>query len=105
LLGILVSFPSFLAAQSIEGDWYGKADIDGIILRLTIHVKATDDGYSSTWDSPDQNAFGIASTTTTFRYPDFSFTHAGAGFKYTGQVNSSYSEIAGFLEQAGRKLE
>jgi uncharacterized protein len=92
-------------SQSIEGDWYGKADLQGIVLRLTIHVKAVDQGYSSTWDSPDQNAFGLASTTTTFKYPDFSFTHAGAGFKYAGQVNSSYSEITGFLEQNGRKIE
>jgi uncharacterized protein len=74
-------------------------------LRITIHIKAVDEGYSSTWDSPDQNAFGIASTTTTFKYPDFSFTHAGAGFKYSGQINTSYSEIAGFLEQNGRKIE
>ena len=92
-------------SQSIEGDWYGKADIDGIVLRITVHVKAAEEGYTSTWDSPDQNAFGVASTTTTFRYPDFSFTHAGAGFKYTGQINASYSEITGFLEQGGRKIE
>lgn len=94
------SFP-----QSIEGDWYGKADIDGIILRLSIHIKATDQGYSSTWDSQDQGAFGISSTTTYFKYPDFSFTHDGAGFKYTGQINASYTEITGNLEQAGQKLE
>jgi uncharacterized protein len=92
-------------SQSIEGDWHGKADIDGLVLRLTVHVKTAGEEYSSTWDSPDQNAFGIASTTTTFKYPDFSFTHAGAAFRYTGQINASYSLISGFLEQAGRKIE
>ncbi len=105
LLGFLVFVPSFLTAQTIAGDWYGKADIDGIILRLAVHIKAADEGYSSTWDSPDQNAFGIASTTTTFKYPDFSFSYTEAGFKYTGQVNDSYSRITGFLEQSGRKTE
>jgi len=100
---LFVLNPSF--SQSIEGDWHGKADLDGIILRLSIHVKAADQGYSSTWDSPDQGAMGIPSTTTDFKYPDFSFTHAGAGFKYTGKINSSYSEISGNLEQGGRKLE
>lgn len=99
----MLSLNSF--AQSIEGDWFGKADIDGIVLRLSIHVKAADQGYTSTWDSPDQGAFGIPSTTTAFNYPEFSFTHAGAGFKYTGQINSSYTEITGILEQAGRKLD
>jgi hypothetical protein len=81
-----IAFMMFLMcnsySQSIEGDWFGKAVIQGIELRLTIHVKAAEQGYTSTWDSPDQGAFGIASTTTSFVYPDFSFTHAGAGFKY-----------------------
>jgi len=107
-LSILTFFMLFILSsysQSIEGDWYGKADIDGIVLRITIHVKGADEGYTSTWDSPDQGAFGIASTTTIFKYPNFSFTHAGAGFKYGGQINASYSEIAGVLEQNGRKLE
>ncbi len=91
--------------QSIEGDWYGKAEIDGIVLRLTVHVKTDGQAYSSTWDSPDQGAFGIPSTTTRFSYPEFSFTHSGAGFAYTGQVNPSYTSIGGFLEQGGRKIE
>jgi len=92
-------------SQSIEGDWYGKADIDGIILRLTVHVKASGDGYTSTWDSPDQNAFGIPSTTTAFVFPDFSFTHTATGIKYHGLVNDSYSQINGFLEQGDNKME
>jgi putative CocE/NonD family hydrolase len=105
IITIMMLFMVNSYSQSIEGDWYGKADIDGIVLRITIHVKSADDGYTSTWDSPDQNAFGIASTTTTFKYPDFSFTHSGAGFKYAGQINSSYSEIDGVLEQNGRKID
>ena len=92
-------------AQSIEGDWYGKANVQGIELRISLHVKSADQGYTSTWDSPDQGAFGIPSTTTTLKFPEFSFTHAGAGFKYTGKVNSSYTEITGNLEQGGLKME
>jgi len=92
-------------SQSIEGDWYGKASVQGIALRLTLHVKTAEQGITSTWDSPDQGAFGITSTTTTLVYPDFTFSHAGAGFRYTGKVNASYSEIAGTLEQNGQKFE
>ena len=92
-------------SQSIEGDWFGKASIQGIELRLTVHVKSAEQGFSSTWDSPDQGAFGIPSTTTTFNFPDFGFTHAGAGFRYAGKVNASYTEIAGTLEQNSQKLE
>ncbi len=108
LLGIII-FMIFIMcntySQSIEGDWYGKANIQGIELRLVIHVLSSDNGYTSTWDSPDQGAFGIASTTTSYAFPDFSFTHAGAGFKYAGKVNSGYTEITGNLEQGGLKLD
>ena len=69
LLIFLFTMPSF--AQSVEGDWYGLLNADGIKLRLVIHVTATDGGYSSTWDSPDQDALGIPSTTTTFKFPIF----------------------------------
>lgn len=96
----LAAFP-----QSIEGDWHGKVNIQGLELRLSVHVKSTGQGYTSTFDSPDQNAFNIPCTETTFSYPDFSFSHSGAGFKYTGQVNSSYTEIKGTLVQGNLTVE
>lgn len=101
----LLLAPSIIKCQTIEGDWYGKTEIQGITLRITVHVKASGDGYTSTWDSPDQGAYGIASTTTTFKFPEFSFTHAGSGIKYTGSVNSGYTTITGSMEQSGRKME
>ncbi len=56
LLILLFTMSSF--AQSIEGDWYGMLNADGINLRLAVHVTATEGGYSSTWDSLDQDAWG-----------------------------------------------
>jgi putative CocE/NonD family hydrolase len=103
IMMLVFSSVSVSFSQSIEGDWFGKANVQGLDLRLSLHVKSAEKGYTSTWDSPDQGAFGIPSTTTDFKFPDFSFTHAGAGFKYTGQVNTSYSEITGSLEQGGQK--
>jgi uncharacterized protein len=105
LFGFLLFITSSLTAQTIEGEWYGKAEINGIVLRLTVHVRSTGEGYSSTFDSPDQGAIGIPSTATTFVYPDFTFSHEGAGFKYTGKVNQSYTEIVGNLVQGGQKLD
>ncbi|MCU0456346.1 MAG: CocE/NonD family hydrolase [Bacteroidales bacterium] len=95
----------FSYAQSIEGDWYGKADIQGLELRISVHVKPDGQGgYTSTWDSPDQGALNIPSSTTTFRFPDFTFTHDGAGFKYSGKVNPSYEQITGSLSQGEQNL-
>lgn len=101
----IILFTTFAQAQSIEGDWFGKASIQGVELRLSLHVTKAGGEFTSTWDSPDQGAYGVPSTTTTFRYPDFSFSHAGAGLKYTGQVNDSYTEIKGAIEQNGLRFE
>jgi len=101
----MLVIPWTLPGQSVEGDWYGIADLQGMVLRLTVHVRAAGDGFASTWDSPDQGAFGIPSTSTSFVFPDFAFTHSGAGLKYNGRVNSSYTEIKGTIEQGGKKFE
>lgn len=101
---VLLSSP-LSNAQSIEGDWYGKADVQGLELRINVHVKSDGQGgFSSTFDSPDQGAFSIPSTSTTFRFPDFTFTHDGAGFKYSGKVNPSYDQISGILSQGEQSL-
>ncbi len=101
---ILMITASVSFTQSIEGDWYGKAVIQGIELRITVHVKAEGQGFISTWDSPDQGAFAIPSSATTFSFPDFSFTHDGSGVIYRGKVNASYTEITGTLEQGTVKM-
>ena len=101
----IVGFQAYSSAQSIEGDWYGKASFQGIELRLSLHVKSTGEGYTSTWDSPDQGAMGIPSTTTEFTYPEFSFSFAGAGLKYSGKVDPGYSTITGILNQGKQKLD
>lgn len=103
ILITVISSPAL--TQSIEGDWHGKANIQGLELRLSVHVKLAGQGYTSTWDSPDQNAFNIPSTETTFDFPDFSFSHSGAGFKYTGKVNPSFTEIRGTLVQGNLSVE
>lgn len=105
VITLILVFASFSASQSIEGDWYGKADVQGIVLRLNLHIKAAAEGYTATWDSPDQGAMGIPATTVTFKYPDFSFTHAGAGFKYAGKVDPGFTQITGILTQGAQKLD
>ena len=104
ILILLCSLESIASAQSIEGDWYGKVTVQNIELRLSLHIKQNDEGYTSTWDSPDQGAMGIPSTTTKFTFPDFEFTHSGAGLKYNGKADASYTTIEGTLTQGQQKL-
>lgn len=102
---IFMTASSVAFAQSIEGDWYGKASVGNIELRLNLHVKSSGNGYSSTWDSPDQGAFDIPSTSTTFNYPDFTFAYTGVDLKYAGKVNQDYSLLSGTLTQGNQKME
>jgi len=71
MLLMMLLFSASANSQTIEGDWFGKASVQGITLRLNLHIKASGDGFITTWDSPDQGAMGIPSTSTTFKYPDF----------------------------------
>jgi len=103
--GFLALLPSFLTAQTIEGDWYGKITYQGIVLRISIHVKAAEQGYTTTWEVPEQGITNELSTNTSFNYPNFSFSHIGVGFKYDGLVNPDYTEISGKWEQGDTKLD
>lgn len=66
----VISFCSFLlscltiVAQDISGDWHGIAHFEALSLRITLHMKAETQGYSTTLDSPDQGASGIPVDTT-----------------------------------------
>lgn len=58
-------FAGQLKAQDITGSWAGAISVGGVKLHLVFNIKKTSDtGYSSTFDSPDQKAFGIACSST-----------------------------------------
>jgi uncharacterized protein len=97
--------PALSTKRSIEGDWFGIADPGNMKLRLTLHVRSAGEGYASTWDSPDQEISDLASTKTTFSYPDFMFSSDEAGLKFKGIVDREYSEISGFLAQGNSMVD
>jgi hypothetical protein len=103
LFSILAGVP--LAAQSIEGDWYGKSTWSGEEYRVYLHIKPANQGYDCTIDDVDVENIGLPATTTVLKFPDFSFSQDGSGMKYAGRVNAAYTEIAGILEQDGVKME
>ncbi|HOO98130.1 MAG TPA: CocE/NonD family hydrolase [Bacteroidales bacterium] len=92
-------FTSLVPAQTIVGDWHGTANIQGLELRLSIHIKEVEGIYTVTWDSPDQGAFNLPTSSNSFRFPAFSFAYEAANLKYSGTVNDTYTEIKGTLEQ------
>ena len=101
ILAMLYSLLSY--GQEIAGDWNGILKVQGIQLRLVFHITQTDDGYSSTMDSPDQGAFGIPVTSTTFESPSLVIQVANLGVEYQGTLGAG-DTISGTFKQSGLSI-
>ncbi|WP_428328957.1 alpha/beta hydrolase family protein [Mucilaginibacter sp.] len=72
-----------LKAQDIAGSWLGTVNV-GVDLHLGFNIKKTDTGYTATFDSPDQKAFGYTCNKT-YRVKDSLFIEiATIGAKFKG---------------------
>jgi pimeloyl-ACP methyl ester carboxylesterase len=97
LLAGLASFTAF--GQDIAGSWYGSLKLSGIELRIVFHITKIDDGYTSTMDSPDQNAFGLATATTTLADSKLTILMKTPVLEYSGELKDGI--ITGNLKQNG----
>jgi uncharacterized protein len=100
-LTLLASFSFF--GQEITGDWNGILKISGNQLGIVFHVSKTDNGFASTMDSPDQKAFGIPVTKTTFENSVLKIEIENAKIEYEGTLNND-NKIIGFFKQAGQAI-
>jgi hypothetical protein len=99
-----------LSAQDIIGTWSGDMNVTdqmGQAQKLTVkfNISATDDGYTSTLDSPDQEAYDMAVDTTIFK--DSELTIKAAEYQnlvYVGKLADA-TTMNGTLTQAGMDLE
>lgn len=101
LFAVFTSFS--LTAQDITGQWNGLLKVQGMQLRLVFNVTKTNDGFSSTMDSPDQGATGIPTTTTSFENSILKITIANANIEYEG----TYGEdgiVVGTFKQSGQSF-
>lgn len=99
LITFLVSFS--LTAQEIAGKWNGALKVQGTQLRLVFNVTKTDNGLSSTMDSPDQGAKGIPTTTTSFENSILKITIENAKIEYIGTLGND-NIIVGTFKQGGQ---
>lgn len=88
--------------QDITGQWNGLLSVQGIQLRLVFHISKTDQGYSSTMDSPDQGAKGIAVTSTSFVNSHLNLKITMAGIEYDGELKDDV--IVGTFKQGGLSI-
>jgi len=100
LLALFISISSF--GQDITGQWNGVLKVQGTQLRLVFNVTKTENGFSSTMDSPDQGAKGIPVTHTTFDSLKIKFEVATARIEYNGELKEN--EIIGTFKQGGQEF-
>ena len=73
---------------TLEGAWQGTLHVgDG--LRLILHVDRTDEGWSFTLDSVDQNAMGLPVVNLDLRNDEVGFDLASPRAAFTGQLTSA----------------
>ena len=90
-----------LSAQDISGAWKGVLSVGAMQLHIVFNVTKTDAGYSATMDSPDQGAYGIPVTTTSFENNVLKFEAPNLGIQYEGTLDLSQS-ISGNFRQSGQ---
>lgn len=88
-----------LYAQDITGSWGGSLEIQQTKLRLVFHIERKDTILITKMDSPDQGAFGLATTRTGFKENNLEIVASGLGLYYNGMLEND--TIKGTLNQGG----
>lgn len=101
---ILVLAVVTVSAQEITGTWQGALKIQGQELRINFNISATDDGLTSTLDSPDQDAYGIPVDSTGFKNPELTIKMGQLQLEYLGKLVDD-TIIEGTLTQFGQSFD
>lgn len=97
LFTILTSLTTIFG-QDITGQWNGILKVQGKQLRLVFNISETENGLSSTMDSPDQGAKGIPTTTTNFENSTLKITITNANIEYEGTLGKDNIIIGTFKQ-------
>ncbi len=98
---LLISSAMF-SQGPITGSWEGKLQLQNNALRIRFHIEANDTAYTSRMDSPDQGAFDLPTTRTSFRDNKLEIIATGLGLFYRGTLGQD--TIAGSLNQGAIPL-
>jgi hypothetical protein len=98
-----------ISAQDITGTWAGDLNVTdqmGQAQKLTvkINISATDDGYTSTLDSPDQDSYGNPVDSTIFKNPELTIKITAFQVVYVANLVDD-NNLKGTFTQAGMPFE
>lgn len=102
LFAVLTSLT--LYAQDITGPWYGILKVQETQLRVVFNIIKTDNGYSSTMDSPDQGTKGTPLTSTSFENSVLKLELPAAKIIYEGTLDKE-NKITGTYKQDEQSFE
>ncbi|HUH25119.1 MAG TPA: hypothetical protein VLY87_00700 [Flavobacterium sp.] len=100
LFSLLFSFTLF---AQIEGTWNGGIELPTGKLPLVLHITKEDNQLKLTFDSPDQNAFGIEIPEIRFEENTLYFKHPAATITYEGKLVDEQN-IQGNFKQGGQSF-
>ncbi len=98
----LLLMVSILKAQTVEGDWSGKLEVQGQELPLIFHFSGSDDALTATMDSPSQGANGIPVEQISFEEGEINLSVMGGQITYVAQVEGE--KMDGTFTQGGSEL-
>ncbi|MDR3694457.1 alpha/beta fold hydrolase [Mucilaginibacter sp.] len=104
IVALAVCFTGQLKAQDVTGSWVGAISVRGVKLHLVFNIKKTSDtSYSSTFDSPDQKAFGIACSSTFVKKDSLFIGMAIIKGGYKG-ILAGHDSVSGVFTQGPAKF-
>ncbi|MGH1387643.1 alpha/beta hydrolase family protein [Kordia sp.] len=90
------------SAQDISGTWKGELKIQGMELPIVFNISQNDNGFTTTLDSPKQNAFDMPTDKTTFEDNSLTITYGDIGMEYTATYEDG--TFKGVFSQAGQSF-
>ena len=96
--------PAKNADSPIVGSWGGVLLVQGTKLPIVFHVAAEGEGYTSKMDSPNQNAFGIATDETTYEDGVLMIKAAAMGLHFKASLEEGNEKLSGTFTQGGMAL-
>jgi len=100
-LGVFAATLAF--GQDITGQWNGILKVQGMQLRIVFNITKTENGFTSTMDSPDQNAKGIPVTSASFENQTLKLVVSNIGVEYEGILGKD-NIVTGNFRQSGMTI-
>jgi hypothetical protein len=100
----LLLLTTVLKAQNITGNWTGYLVVKESRIKIVIHIQRKEGKLNSTFDSPDQNAFGLKIDKTTLTGNKLSLDAASLGIQYEGNLSKRIDSIKGNWKQGGQTV-